>query len=151
MPRLSLKLLSLLLASWFLCAQALAQSGSETFGDYEVHYSVFNSTFVQPEVASTYNINRARNRALVNISVMRTESGQTSLGKPANVSGTATNLIQRQQELDFREISDGTATYYIASLRHIDEEMYNFKIQVTPEDGSRGYELTFSRKLYLDR
>lgn len=140
----------LLFAPW-LATGAWAQSGVETFGDYQVHYSVFNSTFVQPEVASTYGINRARNRSLVNVSVMRTQEGRTSLGQSARVVGHSTNLLQQQQTLDFREVSDGTATYYIASMRHIDEEMHNFRIEIQPEGSEQSYELRFSQKLYLDR
>lgn len=145
-----LALCALLLQPWLYSA-ASAQSGTETFGEYQVHYSVFSSTFVQPDIASLYNINRARDRSLVNISVMRTADGNTSLGLPAEVSGTATNLVQQQQTLDFQEISEGDATYYIASVRHIDEEMHNFRIKIQPENAERPLDLKFSRKLYLER
>lgn len=150
LSRQLLRFSALLFLPW-LTSLASAQSGMETFGEYEVHYSVFSSTFVQPDIASLYNINRSRDRSLVNISVMRTDNGETSLGLPAEVSGTATTLIQQQQNLDFQEISEGNATYYIASVRHIDEEMNNFRIQVQPKDSDRPLELRFSRKLYLDR
>src|SRR5690606_28404423 len=32
----------------------------QRFGDYTVHFSVFNSTFITPEVASAYQLTRAR-------------------------------------------------------------------------------------------
>lgn len=152
-----------LLASICLSLTAQAQSGSETFGDYQVYYSVFNSTFVRADIASTYQLNRARDRALVNVSVIRTggdgsNSGEasnngeaSSLGLPAEVSGTASNLLQQTQNLEFREIDEGDATYYIATVRHTDEEMYNFRLQIQPQGAERPFELSFSQKLYVEK
>jgi len=139
----------LLLAS--LCAQAgLAQTGAEDFGSYRVHYSVFNSTQLTPEIASQYGLQRAKDRALVNISVNRADGKATSLGQPASISGTATNLVQQQQQLDFQEIDEGRAHYYLAQVRHLNEEMYNFRITITPEGSDKPLELRFSQKLYTE-
>lgn len=146
----SLSLLSCLLTSLCITIGAHAQSGSQAFGDFQVYYSVFNSTFVTPEIASTYQLNRARDRALVNISVTHTREGQTGLGLPAEVTGVATNLLQQAQPLEFREIDEGNTTYYIATVRHTNEEMYHFRIQVQPEGTTQPFELRFSQKLYLE-
>ncbi|MDO3383165.1 DUF4426 domain-containing protein [Gilvimarinus algae] len=121
---------------------------SQQFGSYTVHFSVFNSAFVPPKVAQAYGITRARDQALINISVTKTESGQTSLGLPAQVSGTAKNLIQQLQTLKFREVDEGNATYYIAPLKHSNEEMYHFAIDVAPEGAEQSFTVNFSRKLY---
>ena len=37
------------------------------FHNYDVHYSVFNSTFITPQIAKAYNLKRATNRAYINI------------------------------------------------------------------------------------
>ena len=123
-----------------------AQSGSERFGDYQVYYSVFNSTFVLPDIASVHNLVRGEDRALVNISVTRADGG---LGLPAELSGTANNLLQQTQTLEFKEISD--PTYYIAPVRHLNEEMYNFRITIQPEGAEQSFELRFSQKLYIEK
>ena len=120
----------------------------QKFGDYTVHFSVFNSTFITPEVASVYQLTRAKDLALVNISVTRTTEGATSLGLPAEVSGTATNLIQQQRSLDFQTISEGDATYYIAPLRHTNEEIMHFAIQIQPDAVSAPFTVKFSRNLH---
>ena len=140
---------ALLLAS--LCTQiSLAQTGTEDFGPYRVHYSVFNSTQISPEIASQYELQRANDRALVNISVNRADGDATSFGQAAKVSGTATNLTQQQQRLDFQEIDEGRARYYLAQVRHINEEMYNFRITITPKGSETPLELRFSQKLYTE-
>lgn len=128
---------------------ALAQGDSQTFGDYTVHYSVFNSTFIKPDIAQTYDLVRARDRALINVSVTKTENGTTTLGLPADVRGHAANLLQQQQRLDFMEITDGQATYYIANLRHTHEETYNIALQVQVP-GQAPFNVRFPRTFYVD-
>ena len=49
------------------------------FGDYEVHFSAFNSTFVSPEIAKVYQLQRSPRHGLVNISVLNVK-------KPGNGS-----------------------------------------------------------------
>lgn len=121
---------------------------SQRFGDYQVHYTVFNSTFVPVEAAQAYGFTRARDRALVNISVTRTTDEGESLGLPARVRGTASNLAQQQFRLDFKEIDEGTATYYLAPLRHPHQEVMHFDIEVTPEGESEAFQFRFTRTLH---
>lgn len=131
--------------------QAKSVETTQTFGDYTVHFSVFNSTFVSPDVAKLYNLTRGNKHALVNISVTKTTSDQTSLGLPAEVSGTATNMIQQQTSLDFKTISEGEATYYIAALRHTNEELIKFSVDVQPEGVTRPFSVSFSRTLHVEK
>ena len=45
----------------------------KTFGRYEVHYIIFASDFLRPEIARAYGIVRANDRAVLNIAVRRLE------------------------------------------------------------------------------
>ncbi len=136
------------LLTLLLAPLAQAQSGSERFGDYLVHYSVFNSTFVPPDIANIHGLVRGEDRALVNISVMRADGG---LGVPATVSGTANNLLQQSQKLNFQEISEADTTYYIAPVRHLNEEVYNFRLTIQPEASEQTFDLRFTQKLYTEK
>lgn len=121
---------------------------SSRFGEYTVHYTVFNSAFIPAEVAAAYQVNRAKNRALVNVSVTRETQAGHSLGLPATITGTATNMIQQQRKLDFRTIDEGNATYYLADLRHTNEEIMNFAVQVQVEEQSQPFTVRFTRTLH---
>lgn len=136
-----------LLLTLLSASPTFAQSGSERFGDYQVYYSVFNSTFVPADIASVHGLVRGEDRALVNISVTSAEGG---LGQEAKVTGTATNLMQQAQTLPFQEINEGDTYYYIAPMRHTEEEIYNFRITIEPEATEQTFELTFSQKLYTE-
>lgn len=122
---------------------------NQTFGDYTVHYTVFNSAFIPADVAGVYQLNRAKNRVLVNISVTRQTEAGHSLGLPATVTGTATNLMQQQRSLNFRTIDEGEATYYLADLRHTNEEVVNFVVQVQPDGQDQAFTLRFTRTLHV--
>lgn len=124
---------------------------SQKFGEYTVHYNVLNSTFITPDIARHYQLTRAADQVLVNINVTRTHNGETSLGIPAAVSGTATNLMQQQKSLSFKEIDEGNATYYLAPLQHSNEELINFTVTVQPESASKPFVIKFNRTLYIEK
>ena len=147
MKRLFAAFFSMALLLWAATAAAqgakLIESFSD-FGDYRVTYSVFNSDFISPEIARQYNLVRARDRAFVNISVAK--KGGTK-GMSAGISGNATNLIQQSRPLEFREIRDQDAVYYLAPFRFEHEESLTFNIDLVLPDGSN-HQLTFRRQLH---
>ncbi|QEY11381.1 DUF4426 domain-containing protein [Cellvibrio sp. KY-YJ-3] len=123
----------------------------QQFGVYTVHYNVFNSTDIPANVAEAYKLVRGKDRALVNISVTKTENGATSLGLPAQVSGVRRNLMQQKQTLKFIEVSEGDATYYLAPFVFNNEELLHFDIELNVEGAARPLKLTFNRTLYADK
>ncbi len=115
------------------------------FGPLEVHYVLLASTFLEPEVAARYGIVRARNRGLVNLTVL---SG-SGTPRTATLQGVMTNLLGQRFELSFEELRDGPAIYYIASFRYTDAELLRFEIEVTtPDEG--GGTLRIEQQLYWD-
>nr|WP_255774813.1 DUF4426 domain-containing protein [Microbulbifer zhoushanensis] len=133
----------------FWAASAAAQEAKiikshEDFGDYRVIYSVFNSDFIKPEIAQNYQLVRAGDRAFVNVSVVKKDGGTKGLA--SEMSGTASNLMQQSRNLEFTEIRDGDAVYYLAPLRFEDEEVLTFNVNVKLPDG-RTETITFRRKL----
>ncbi len=128
-------------------AQANEIETSATLGEYTVYYNVFNSLFIQPKTASIYKLPRAKNRSLINISVKKTTEDQTI---PVTISGYARNLMQQQTKLNFREIIEKDAVYYIADLRSINREVFHFDIEFQAKGGSK-QQLKFTRKLFIEK
>lgn len=130
--------------------QALGQQ-SERFGDFELHYSVVNTTFLQPEVAAAYGITRGKRHAIINLSLQKHEDGAiTTTATPMKLQGFTSDLMQRQQVLEFREIREGDAIYYIASFKFINEDWHNFNIDFLPEGAERSYSFEFKQQLYIN-
>ena len=116
-------------------------------GPLDVHYIAINSTFLTPEIATSYGITRSKINALINISVL----DNTIKGKPAKsvtLSGRATNLLGQSKELEFVEVKEGDAIYYLAELNFSHEEIFKFNIQIF--DGSEAKTLKFQHKFYVD-
>ena len=122
---------------------------SRVFGAYEVFYNVFPSTMLSADVAGTYRIVRGKDRAVINIAVRKHLDSNSDTAQTAQVSGTSSDLMQ-SKTLEFREIKEQDAVYYIADLRHTDGEFLRFDIKVQPEPGAPPYALTFTRKLYYE-
>ena len=114
----------------------------QAFGDYEVHYIVVPTTFLQPEVARQYSLTRSRNRALVNVSVLLNN-------KPvqAKITGESKNLLSQIVPLSFSEVREGSAIYYLAEIRHADEEVHRITLNIQFDDGTSG-EVQFQQRLY---
>lgn len=129
--------------------QAKSINSQQVFGHYTVHFSVFNSSFLTADTANAAGLTRARDQVLINISVTDNRS-VGGVGRAAEVSGTATNLIQQQRVLAFKTITEGDATYYIAPLRHTNEEVMNFAVEVRPEGEAESFGVRFTRTLYVD-
>lgn len=139
------------LGSLLLSFSALAQGSQQpfqAFGDYKVYFSVFNSSFIQPDVASAYNLTRGKGRALVNIALVKTGDEGDSNGLPAKISGSQSNLMQQTRALKFKEITEPGATYYLAPVRFLNEEILHFTISVANPSGGSPFEVKFSKKLY---
>ncbi|OZY87615.1 hypothetical protein CBP51_11785 [Cellvibrio mixtus] len=149
-------LYGLLLSAVALTAQAQIDQPKEIatqqkFGAYTVHYNVFNSTDIPANIAEAYKLVRGKDRALVNISVTKTDKGVTSLGLPAQVSGARRNLMQQKQTLKFIEVNEGEATYYLAPFVFNNEELLHFDIELQVDGVARPLSITFNRTLYADK
>jgi hypothetical protein len=125
----------------------LAQQ-TETFGPFELHYSVVNTTFLDPTVAATYGITRGEKRAILNLAV-REKLAEGSAARPMVLQGRTSDLMQ-QQALEFREIREGEAIYYIAEFSFINEEWRFFEIEFRPEGATQSYTFKFKHQLYIN-
>ena len=110
-------------AALVLVAGVLSAERKQGFGDYEVHYSVFNPSFLRAEVADRYDVVRGRDKAVVNISVLEAERSVA-----VSVTGTVKNLLGQLRPLDFRKVKEGEAVYYLATLTYQDRDTLRFEI-----------------------
>ncbi|CAA0115698.1 Uncharacterised protein [Halioglobus japonicus] len=130
-----------------LASTAQAQQ-SETFGPYELHYSVVNTTFLDPKIAETYGITRGEKRAILNLAV-RENLAEGSEPRAMDLQGSTWDLIQNQA-LEFREIREGQAIYYIAEFAFINEEWRFFEIDFRPTGAQQTYTFKFKHQLYIE-
>lgn len=115
--------------------------------DINVHYIAINSTFLTPEIAKTYGLERSRYKGLVNISVLDNTQKDTP-AKTVIINGKARNDVGQIKSLDFTEVKEGNAIYYLAQVNYANEETIYFDINIS--DKGKQHNLKFSQKFYVD-
>ncbi len=127
-----------------------AQAGQKDFGDYQVHWSVFPSTFLSPEVAQANDLQRSKGIGIINISIMtQDENGQPS-PVSGQVEGKVTNDIQQVKFLAFRRIKEGDAVYFIAQYQYLSGDLMTFNITARPTGHGTDLPVRFSHTLFSD-
>lgn len=143
--------LASLVSSLLLVAAApVMAEQSRSFGDYTVHYSAFSTDILSPEVAKSYQISRSKNRALLNVSVLKKVMGTTGQPVKAEVKATATNLSAQLRELEVRELTEHGAIYYIAQTTVNDEETLRYELSVKPEGEEMPFNFSFQQQFFTD-
>jgi hypothetical protein len=139
-----------IVTSLFFCATTMAQESFERIEPpFEVYYSVFNSTFVTPDVAKAYQLTRGKNIAMINVSVRKNTDSGKNIEKNAVVSGTKSDFIHTIP-LEFIEIQEKGAIYYLASFRFNHRETLNFTIDVQPDRNKPPINIKFSKAIYQE-
>ena len=131
----------------FICIFNANANNMQKLDNLNVHYMAIGATFLTPEVAKAYNITRSRYNGLINISVL----DNTVKGTPAkhvSITGKARNDLGQIKTLEFEEVTEGDAIYYLAQVKYSDEETFYFTININ--DGSGSKSLVFKQKFYVD-
>jgi hypothetical protein len=58
--------------------------------------------------------------------------------------------MQQTKKIEFMEIDETYAIYYIAQFRHTNEEDIRFEISVIPEGESKPLTVSFTRRLFTE-
>ncbi|WKN22328.1 DUF4426 domain-containing protein [Azotobacter vinelandii] len=118
-----------LLLALCLSLSAAAAERLQKFADLDVHYSAFNSGFLQPEIASAAGIVRGKTQGVLNISVLKSGKAQ-----PATIKAQVRNDLGQVRALSFREVREGEAIYYLSQFP-FDKETLHFKVDVQSGGG----------------
>jgi hypothetical protein len=137
-----------LLLSLFLTVGTAQAVQKVTFNGYELHYIVFNSTMLSPEIAGQYGLVRSGKQALLNLSVLEQRPNDVATPVPdANVSVRVRNLLGQSNQLEIRLFEEQNARYHIGTVRFDDREVLWFDIVVSIP-GERDFEFSFSQELW---
>ncbi|MFJ2281399.1 DUF4426 domain-containing protein [Pseudomonas sp. NPDC087803] len=141
MGRLALLLLTACLSASAMAADVIKGERQETFGDVTVHYNTFNSTYLQPDIAKAAELIRSKNQGVINVSLIKD-------GKPlsANVTGTVKDLTSQSVPLNFRQVTEQGAIYYIAQYPVEQQETRTFEIKV--QTGDKINTINFNQELF---
>lgn len=122
--------------------QARAEQTQDWLG-YDIHYTTYPSTLIPADVAAAHGITRSDNRLITNITVIKN-------GEPVLVSidGHAKNLLEQKFDLEFSEIKEHGAIYYLANQVIREQDVITFEISIKPAEETETYLLKFARRYY---
>jgi hypothetical protein len=141
MGRTALFLLTACLSVTAMAADAIKSERQETFGDVTVHYNTFNSTYLQPDVAKAAQLTRSKDQGVINVSVIKAGTPVT-----ADVSGTIKDLTSQSYILNFKQVTEQGAIYYIAQYPVPQQEIRTFDIKV--QNGDKINTINFNQELF---
>ena len=134
----------LLLAPW-------ASAGPEPtrFGDLIVYHNVFNSSFLQPDIAAKAGLQRGPSKGVINIAVQR-QNNDSPEAVDAILKGEVRSLIGQPVELDFKRIKEGDAIYFVANYSAAQRGILLFKIDIQAAPGAMVHSLSFQQEFFPD-
>lgn len=127
-------------------AQPAAASDAD-IGDHVVHFSAQSTDHLPPEVARAYGIVRSKNRAMLNVSIIRKD---TSTAAEADIRVRTVNLAGQLKNVTMRKIQEQEAIYYIGETGIANRETLVFNISIKPEGSSETSELRFTREFFTN-
>lgn len=128
----------------------LMAENSKEFGNYVIHYNAFRSDTLEPEVAKAYNLKRRNNRVLLNIAILKKVMNTTGTPTSATVTGHASNLTGQLKKLEFREIKEGSAIYYLAEIKFSDGEFLKFNLKIKIDGEEHATRLKFDKRFFIN-
>lgn len=138
-------LLNVVLAIFMAASFQLSADQKQQLGDWDVHYIAFPAPLLTPEIAKQYRIQRSKYNAVINISVLDTASQQA---QKVNITGIAKDIQGRQIALDFTEVVEGKAVYYLAQLPFRNLQRFDFTLTLSQNDQLQ--QLKFKQTFYVD-
>lgn len=124
-----------------------AEESYVSAGGFTVHFSAQSTDQLPTEVARQYNIVRSKNRAMLNVSVIRDSD---SMPVTADVTVKTVNLTGQLKNVNMRKIVEQEAIYYIGEIPVANNETLVFDISVQPEGQSDSIDVRFKRQFYTN-
>lgn len=124
-----------------------AGATSADIGTHIIHFSAQSTDQLPPEIARAYNILRSKNRAMLNVSVLRKTD---NVPVTAEVKVKTVNLTGQLKNVTMRQIEEQEAIYYIGETAVANRETLIFDINVLPEGEDQASEVRFKRQFYTD-
>jgi len=120
------------------------------FGEYALHFNAVTTNQLTSAIARQYGIVRSNSHVLLNVSIIRKETGTLGRSVPGRVVVSAVNLAGQPKNLTVREIRENDAVYYISEMAIANEETLIFTIDVNLDEAAEPLSVRYQRQFYVD-
>lgn len=153
LPAMLLTLLCVFAAALHPAQAAPQQIAEQTWklGDHVAHANAVRTDFLAPEVADKFEIERSTDKALVTISVQKSDGSTPAELDEAEVRVTATWPSESAEQVAMRRHrTDDGHLYYLGVLPIRDHEPVRFELAIAPEPQGETYRFGFERYFFTD-
>jgi len=119
-------------------------------GDYVAHANALRTDFLAPQVADKFNIDRSNEKALITVSVQKSDRSASASSVEADVRVTATRSSDAVEKVEMREHRANDDIYYLGVLPIRDREPISFDFAIAPAPGDQTYRFGFERFFFTD-
>ena len=145
-------LTALMLGLILLAALPTQAQQFEQVGDYQIHYSAVNTSFLPASVAQEHGIQRSQAMALLNVSVMESLEDGSTRPVIASVDGRSAALDGSEANpLAFRSLRIDDTPSQVAVFRIREDEPMRFDLRVRYDRNAEPAEVSFIQRFYIDR
>lgn len=127
-----------------------SRAEQHTVGEFTVHYSLFNTSFLTAEVANQYGIKRSKRIVMLNISIIQNAGKPNETAVIGNVFGSGVSLAGQMKQLAFREVKEENAIYYLAAFPINNGERLSFDLKVQPLKTGKLIPIKFKQQVYIN-
>ncbi len=138
------------LALLALCMSVRAQTHEHPFGEYVLRSSVVTTHALAPESADIHDVERERDRAILNVIVYRRDD-PLQMALPARVTAHATDLAGVRQEIELEEVVANDRVSYTGTFEFLPREVLDFTIRAQPVGSDETGTLQYRERLWVRR
>jgi len=122
-----------------------ADENSTELPDHVVHYNAQSTDQLTAEIARAYGIQRSKNRAMLNVSIIEKASNRPVT---ADIDLKVINLTGQLKNVSLRAVEDSDAIYYIGELPVANAETLIFELTITPAGSTTSSTVRFKRQFF---
>ena len=130
--------------------QLLLAENSTRVAGYNIHHNAITTATLSPQIASGYGIVRSKYRGMLNVTVIKEMPDTLGKAVSAKIDAVVQTLTGQTSNIKLREIREGGAIYYIGTFPITHREIFNFKLQVTPEGTEYPLTAKLSQQFFID-
>lgn len=127
---------------------AQAQSHVERQGPYLLRSSSVSTLNLAPESARKHGIERAADRAVLNVVVQKVEEGNQLRTVPAEVTAQVRTLAGVVQEVQMSETRSGDYVAYSGVYNYLPREVIDIMVNARPAGAQTPLEITYRERMW---
>jgi hypothetical protein len=130
-------------------AQAIAGQSTRV-GDITIYHNAITADTLTPAVAATFGIERSKYRGVLNVSVIKEQTGTTGTPLGAVVDVDILDAADQRRRVPMREIEERGSVSYLGEFPVNNGQALDFEIRVRPPGAAAPISVRMSQEFFTE-